>query len=312
MASLGSVRDSVNQIAEFSWLIGRAKILRLVQGQHENFLWENKDGSHYILEDVPTILPNARPIPADGHVRQIHDAGDSSAVFEFGNSLILKVKLAREGPKEHETLAFLANQQLTFDIPTVLFYTYDTDRTYLFEPRMSGQTLNEVWWDMDAEKRQLVAALVAEVCRELAAFESDNITKTDLNWMNPLCEQRDDTPEALRKHCEGLGMDCSTYIFSHNDLGPTNILIDDGNRLAVIDWDMAGYCPRAWVRTKFAICGALDVETVRAGKVKTDSKYRMLVEGKLERLGFPEVTKAYKELEKARSKEWIEKRPWLQ
>lgn len=163
---------------------------------------------------------------------------------------------------------------------------------------------------MDTDKRQRVAGLVAEVCRELAAFESDNITKTDLNWINPLCEQRDDAPDALRKHCEGLGMDCSTYIFSHNDLGPTNILIDDGNRLAVIDWDMAGYCPWAWVRTKFAVCGALDVE--RVGEVETDSGYRMLVEGQLGRMGFPEVTKAYKELELARSIEWKRKRPWLQ
>lgn len=198
-------------------------------------------------------------------------------------------------------LAFLANQQLTFNIPTVLFYTYNTNRTYLFKPRMSGQMLNEVWWDINAEKRQLIAALIAEVCYELAAFESDNITKTDLNWMNPLCKQRDNTPKALRKHCKGLGMDCSIYIFSHNDLGLTNILIDNRNRLAVIDWDIAGYCPWAWMRTKFAICGALDVERVR--KVETDSKYRMLVEGGLKRLGFLEVTKAYKELKKARSKE---------
>lgn len=312
MASLGSVRDSVKQITEFSWLIGRIKILRFVKEQHKSslrILWENEDGSHYMLDDAPAVLPHAETIHTNGHVRQIHDAGDSSAVFEFGNSLILKVKIARaEGSKEHETLAFLSRQQLNFDVPAVLFHADDTNRSYLFEPRMPGRTLNDVWWDLCAIKKQRVAGSVAKICRELAAFKSDNITMTDLNWIDPLHEQYCDTPEALQKHCESLGMDCSMYILSHNDLGPSNILIDDQDRLTVIDWDLAGYCPLHWVRTKFAVCGALDVE--RSGKL--DAEYRTLVGRQLGHIGFPEVTEAYKKLEKERSEEWIKKRPWLQ
>lgn len=292
MELLDPVRDSVKQIENdpFSWLIGRTKVLRLVEGHYENFLWRNQDGLYYILEDVPTILPPTESIPANSHVRQIHDAGNPSAVFQFGNSLILKVKLIQEGPKEHETLAFLMKQQPSFDIPTVLFYALDLDRTYLFEPFISGQTLNEAWWDMDTDKKQQIAVLVAQVCYELATFECDHMSKTDLNWINPAGKKLDDTPKGLREHCEGLGMDCSTYILSHNDLGPSNIIIDmDTNRLTVIDWDMAGYCPRAWVRTKFAVCGVMNTERFVDGKLENDSGYRKLVEQELGHRGFPEV-----------------------
>lgn len=50
-------------------------------------------------------------------------------------------------------------------------------------------------------------------------------------------------------------MDCSVFILSHNDLGPlTSSSV--GDRIIVIGWEMAGYAPLEWVRTKFAICGA--------------------------------------------------------
>jgi hypothetical protein len=103
------------------------------------------------------VLKVQRPLPllhsGPSHVRQIHDAGDASAVFSFGDALILKVRLADEGTRrEHETLAYLAEKQLSFDVPTVLFHAEEAGKIYLFEPHMPGKRLNEAWWD-----RQLFA-----------------------------------------------------------------------------------------------------------------------------------------------------------
>ncbi|KAI3326669.1 kinase-like domain-containing protein [Xylariaceae sp. AK1471] len=316
MVSLGPVRDSVKQINDISWLIGSKHILRHIQGPYAGkYLQKNSDGSCYTLSDAPATLPDAGPIPQTSHVRQVHDAGDASAVFSFGDKLILKVKLISEGgrPQEHETLAFLAKQQLSFKIPTVVFHIAEGDRIYLFEPHMPGRRLNEAWWDMDAKEKEHISTRIAHICSELKAFQSSFMTGVDHKWMNPLREpgQRDYSPEALQKHCEELGMDCSTYVLSHNDLGPTNILIA-GDQIAIIDWDLAGYCPAAWVRTKFAVCGALDVERVSGTGTENDSAYRMQVEQKLGHMGFPEVMEAYKRMEKTRMAEWIEQRPWLQ
>lgn len=169
------------------------------------------------------------------------------------------------------------------------------------------------------EEKEYVVTRVVEICAEIKVFRSNVMTGLDYNWMNPMQEPRDDRVEALQQHCQGLGMDCSVFILSHNDLGPTNIIVKR-DRIAVIDWEMAGYVPLEWVRTKFAICGALNVErvtrpsVVRDGEppvLELDDEYRMRVEQKLGEMGFPEVTAAYQALRKAREVEWKKNRPWL-
>jgi hypothetical protein len=130
----------------------------------------------------------------------------------------------------------------------------------------------------------------------------------DYNWLDPLQEESDDRVQVLHQHCEVLGMDCSVFVLSHNDLGPTNIIIN-GDRIAVLDWEMAGYCPLGWVRTKFAICGALCVERVSSAGVEVDGEYRTRVEQKLGEMGFPDVTAAYKDMMTARKEEWTRNQP---
>jgi len=44
------------------------------------------------------------------------------------------------------------------------------------------------------------------------------------------------------------------------------------------------------MRTKFAVCGALDAERIGATGVETGSAYRMQVEQKLGFMRFPEIT----------------------
>lgn len=314
MAPRGHVRDSVKQIDTTAWLIGSKYVLRHVQEPCKNtYLWNNSsDGSCYTLSAAPIPLPDAGPPPLDSHVRQVHDAGDASAVFRFGDALILKVRLADDGTRrEHKILGFLAEKQLSFDVPRVIFHAEEAGKTYLFEPYIPGNRLNEVWWDMTKEEKEHVAIRISEICSELKAFRSDVLTGVDHNWLDPLQELRDYGVQALQKHCEELGMDCSTFVLSHNDLGPTNIIIN-GDRIAVLDWELAGYSPLAWVRTKFAICGALQVEGVGRASVETDSEYRVRVEQKLGEMGFPQVTEAYNMMKKARYEEWKRNRPWLQ
>ncbi|KAI2613361.1 kinase-like domain-containing protein [Hypoxylon sp. NC1633] len=322
MSSSGHIRDSLKQIDKTSWLVGDKYIVRYFQGQGEgasegeNCLWKSHSGSsYYTISDTPSTctLPSAT-LPSDGHVRQIHDAGDSSAVFRFGEALILKVKTlspvaSRFSLQEHKTLAFLAKQHLSFVIPTVLFQFQDADKIYLFESYLPGAKLNDIWNDMDATQKEHVSTRIAKICSELIAFQSDTLTIVGDNWMDPLLmpEQRTYTPEALRKHYEELGMDCLTYVFSHNDLGPTNILLHE-DQIAIIDWDLAGYYPLAWVRTKFAICGAFDIELINGSNVHTDQGYRLHVEKRLGDMGFPEVTEAYKKLWTTRRKQWEENR----
>lgn len=198
------VRDSVMQIDATSWLVGSKHVLRHSQGPRKedcNCLWENsRDGSYYTLSAAPVSRPDAGPLAPDGHARQIHDAGDASAVFRFGDSLIIKIRIANDNTRrEPETLAFLAakGEQLSFDIPTVLFYTEDGGKTYLIEPYFPGKRLNEAWWDLSEEEKEHVVTRVAEICAEIKVSQSNAMTGSDCNWMSPLQEPRDDRVEVL-------------------------------------------------------------------------------------------------------------------
>ncbi|KAH7016272.1 uncharacterized protein B0I36DRAFT_368835 [Microdochium trichocladiopsis] len=317
MASCSHVRDSVRQIDNTTWLIGTSHVLRLEQGPgNSGSLWENSsDGSSYDLSRAPEPLPNARPIPDNSHVRQIHDAGDASAVFAFGDALILKIRLATHGTRqEPETLALLAGKTLSFDIPKVLFYAEEAGKTYLLEPLIPGKRLDDIWWDMTEDQKEGVVTRISQVCSELRAFQSDSLTVLDDGWLEPFQEKRSSEVQALQKHCESLGMDCSVFFLSHNDLGPTNILVTETEtEIAILDWELAGFSPLEWVRTKFAVCGALDMENQQKAKnVSHGPGYRVRIEQRLGDLGFPEATEAYKAMRTERYEEWKKPRPWLQ
>ncbi|KAK3296832.1 kinase-like domain-containing protein [Chaetomium fimeti] len=315
------VRDSVQQIDADSWLVGRKHVLRRAQGPAEGpCLWVNPSNtSYYTLTDAPVPQPATTPLFPDGHARQIHDAGDISAVFSFANEIIIKIRLATASTRrEPETLAFLSKQKLSFDIPTVLSHAEHAGKTYLIEPFVPGTRLNEAWWDMTEQEKEHVVTRVAQVCADIRVFESDAFTNSDANWMDPLRETPDDRVGVVQQQCVALGMDCSVFVLAHNDLGPTNIIVD-GDRVVVIDWEMAGYVPLEWVRTKFAICGVFGVERVHRQpdgecpvRVERNGEYPMRVERGLGEMGFPEVTAAYKRMDDMREVEWKKSRPWLQ
>lgn len=47
-------------------------------------------------------------------------------------------------------------------------------------------------------------------------------------------------------------MDISKLVFYHYDLGPTDLLVNPSTgSLGIIDWELAGYVPIEWVKTKF-------------------------------------------------------------
>jgi hypothetical protein len=59
-----------------------------------------------------------------------------------------------------------------------------------------------------------------------------------------------------------VGIDCSKFVFYYADLGPGNIIVEDTPKtgtVGVIDWELAGYFPRGWIRTKFRISSGLDL-----------------------------------------------------
>lgn len=113
---------------------------------------------------------------------------------------------------------------------------------------------------------------MVSVCESLQLLESDKLSGVDGKNMPESYliadeEGEDFSPENLQRGnlqrgCELIGMDCSTFVFYHADLGPGNIIVEDDPQsgdIGIIDWENSGFFPRGWIRTKFRISSGLNL-----------------------------------------------------
>ncbi|GAM83544.1 hypothetical protein ANO11243_015320 [Dothideomycetidae sp. 11243] len=329
------VRESLKQIDAVSWLIGDKFILsKTLDATKCARTWPADDGTFYSISIAPIVPPSAGPLWTDSQFRKIHDAGDCAAVWDMG-AFFLKIhdtpfKLqdmpSRDSAtKEHTTLTWLAEQNLSFAVPKLLFHAEDGTRDYLIITRVPGETIFKAWHGMGEEERRVYARRVAEIIEEMSKWESNSITGIDGkrmadSWMDIVPELSSDgfAPEALRRIFEALGMNCSSLFFCHCDLGPDNIVVDREKQcVGVIDWENAGYVPKAWPRTKAECSGGLDLdytkedysdEAVLAAKQK---EWRLMLAKALEEKRFPQVSEAYKQARAEKNRIYLSERPWL-
>lgn len=88
--------------------------------------------------------------------------------------------------------------------------------------------------------------------------ESNYLWKDGEGWQYSIVDAPTPLPNATS--CQQLHMDTSTFVFNHNPLGPTNVMfdVDDNCNIGIVGWEMGGFVPFAWVRTKLATCFAMD------------------------------------------------------
>ncbi|CAG8907990.1 unnamed protein product [Penicillium egyptiacum] len=169
--------------------------------------------------------------------------------------------------RENVTLRFLKDQQPQgFEFPKVLHHFETDSRSFLVVSRVPGQLLHESWPNMDETLRQYYIGKVADVCNRLAAWRGDLISGVDRHQLLERYSLKGNSkmadvlaPQQLLKNCTEICMDVSTVVFYHCDLGPTNLLVDvSTGSLGIIDWELAGYVPIEWVRTKFRLSPGMD------------------------------------------------------
>ncbi|KAJ5319017.1 uncharacterized protein N7506_011721 [Penicillium brevicompactum] len=254
------VRESIKQVDASTLLVGPLQ-LRRSKGYSDTSTWYDQD------DDMSYTLTKA-PQPNES-VKLVYDVGDSSAVWSIGNSAFCKVKLCEPGiTPEAATLAFVHSQRPHFDIPKVLYETEHNDRSYLFLSRVQGRTLGDAWPNLDQKWRRHYMSAIVDVCKFLEKGECDVLRGVDgKNALEPYLikygAEDDYSPGNLQQACESMGMDCSTFVFYHADLGPGNIIVEDipkTGSVGIIDWELAGYFPRGWIRTKFRISRGLILE----------------------------------------------------
>ena len=143
---------------------------------------------------------------------------------------------------------------------------------------------------MDEPTKQFFVDCIATICESLAAWTGDKISGVDGHQLSDLFLTKrgseDCSNENLLRNCQEQGMDCSSLVFYHCDLGPGNIITSPGGSVGIIDWETAGFVPKEWVRTKFRISSGMDIPA-EDEKARTD--WRRRVAQRLEILGFQDV-----------------------
>ncbi|TRX91279.1 hypothetical protein FHL15_007884 [Xylaria flabelliformis] len=300
---MSSISNSLRQINENSWLVAESLLLCHKPVPDSGLAsWSDGNGGFFVLSDASTFPSETQPLSNTGKIWKVYDAGGASAVWRVGEAFIkLKETISSDATKEHTTLEYLrARQPLNFRIPDVYYHRDLGNRYLIVTGGLAGRTLNETWNEMEETARQECVSRIAKICMELATWEGELIGGVDGKQLTDLyllksSAKIDFNPDQLLKNCEEIGMDCSSLVFYHCDLGPGNILLDeddDGVSIGIIDWETAGYVPKEWIRTKFRCSSGLDLSE-RAVESAPRSDWRRRVSQELEGLGFSDVVERW-------------------
>ena len=269
-------------------------------GLVEGALWH--DEASCSLTHAPILFPSATTPPDSPYIKLVHQSDSTSAVWSIGSNAFCKVSYIIEGTTpEAVTLSFVRDQQPSFETPIVLYRAPDYHkRSYLFLRRIPGRTLDDAWPSLNQFWRRHYVNAVVNICKEMAEWKSVEFGGVDGQNI-PECylikgvpqSSRAFSPAILKNRCEALGMDCWNLVFNHADLGPTNIIVENepcSGKVGIIDFEIAGLLPHAWIRTKFR----LSVEMDLSSSVTNDyAWWRREVQNALGASGFDEVRAAW-------------------
>ncbi|KAK4141629.1 uncharacterized protein C8A04DRAFT_38906 [Dichotomopilus funicola] len=236
--------------------------------------WSDSHGGHFALFPAPEPLPDSKPLREEDSspISRVHAVDNQAAVWRPGEAFIKAHHMDYpDVTREYVTLQFLKDRQppCGFDFPDVLYHFETGSRYFLVVSRVPGQILEEAWRNMDETLRQHYVAKVPDVCDCLATWRGDIIGGVDGHQLlerylvkgsnSKMVDDDALSLQQLLKNCTEMAMDVSTLVFYHCDLGPTNLLVNvSTGSLGIIDWELVGYVPVDWVRTKFRLSVGMD------------------------------------------------------
>lgn len=133
---------------------------------------------------------------------------------------------------------------------------------------MPGKPLDKAWDTLQAEQKLCVANELRDYVAQMRTLKGDYVGgvgrgkayvgKFDILEGGPFNSEQDfnefilsdlvkTVPKLLRHYLKHALYEGHEIVFTHADLGPRNILIDDnGHVTAILDWEYAGWYPEHW------------------------------------------------------------------
>lgn len=288
------IEESIREIDSSHWLIENMLLLTHEKSPNlpNNASWNDGKGGFFTLSDAPKPQPPTKPLTPGSEIHKVHEGGTLSVVWRAGEAFIKVKQIEIPGAtREHTTLEYLHQHRLDgFSVPSVYFNTECNGRYLIVLSKLSGQTLSDIWPTMTASTKDTVVDRIAAICESLSAWTGNAISGVDGHHLSDSFlvkrSSNDLGSHALLQNCQGQGMDCSSLVFYHCDLGPGNIIVGPQNSIGIIDWETAGFVPREWIRTKFRISSGMDLPLEGATE---RTEWRRRVSQRLQEMGFQDV-----------------------
>lgn len=187
--------------------------------------------------------------------------------FPFG----LYLKECRRDDENEQNALRLVERHTSIPAPLFVDSFKDGDKTFFVMTGIGGQTLEDVYYRMSYEERDQLTADITRCIGELrripntTAYLIANTVGGPLNDhripryiggpfeteadFNHFLARGRGSPEE-KKIISAAHSRKHQIIFSHSDLHPSNIFIEQGRFSGIVDWECAGYWPEYWEYTR--------------------------------------------------------------
>ncbi|KAL2392912.1 hypothetical protein ABEF95_001747 [Exophiala dermatitidis] len=209
----------------------------------------------------------------------IFQDGMGTKVFRHGN-IVLKFGLG-VSPFEAKTLQFMRQ---TTNVPVPWLYrdhVHADGTAVLAMEYIEGHVLSELWPSLRPDEKMNIVGQLREILDEMRRHRSNIIggihdtpavdARKSRHKGGPFAtEQRfneflrsDMIPNAPRLYYSMLERAMKNdhdIVLTHGDINPRNIMVNDGQIVAILDWETGGWYPEYWEYIKFfnALDSSLD------------------------------------------------------
>ncbi|CAF9924965.1 MAG: hypothetical protein ALECFALPRED_002876 [Alectoria fallacina] len=184
--------------------------------------------------------------------------------------------------REAATMKYVLQSCPDIPVPVVYdFWTGDDGFGYISMAPMPGKDLDEIWPELDSLERESVMKDYKAILQRLRALDPSPDTPIQIgaidggpavdhrpsdrrssgpfsteaelnNWLLSLIhpDYQEYHSDFFVETVKGSMRDNHKWRMTHGDMGPHNILVENGRITAVLDWELAGWYPEYWEYVK--------------------------------------------------------------